>query len=75
MSAQVQRRLERPLDVLKSIDQPLGDFGMQEVGATLLRGSVTVLPPGAAIEQRGRLNSSKMTLGHFGDLLDRAPTA
>ena len=55
MSTQVQRRLERALDVLKSVDQALGDFGMQEIGAALSRGSVAVLPPSTAVEQRGRL--------------------
>jgi hypothetical protein len=55
VSTKVQRRIEWPLNVLKPVDQALGDFGMQEIGATLSRGPIAVLPPGAAIKQRGRL--------------------
>jgi len=48
--AKIEHRGEVAVDQVEPVDQPLGDFPMQEISAG---GAVAMGAPGAAVEQRG----------------------
>jgi hypothetical protein len=49
--AEVERHTKLPLDIVESLDKPIGDFSMQELDASVACRTIAVPPPGAPIEQ------------------------
>jgi hypothetical protein len=49
--AEIQRHTKLPFDIVESLDQPIGDFPMQECDAPVSCCTIAVPPPGAPVEQ------------------------
>jgi len=53
--AKIERHGKFPVDDIEPVDQPVGDFGMQEIDRSTARRTVAVSPPGVTVEEGVRL--------------------